>query len=301
MVNEITEELLEKIRKFPERYRVIEQNPLEHYLDIRGDEVRFEPIVFKKDLANNPQNKHMVILDTETTGIKTSDEIIELAFVTITYNVENNCIVSIDKVFDKFREPVNNAISDSITKITGITAEMVRGKSLSYDDFKDYLPTDKYLIVAHNASFDRKFVEKTFPELKGKPWADSLTEVDWLSKGATKHSLEMLMYNIGLFYNAHRAVNDVLALLAVLVRTRSLQELDMSANNATLEIEIAVAFDSKDTVKQYGFRWNNDNKTWKRLYKKLDTWNNDKAVLMKSCNGFKLVSCKVQRADTRYA
>ena len=56
MANEITEELLEKIRKFPERYRVIEQNPLEHYLDIRGDEVRFEPIVFKKDLANNPQN-----------------------------------------------------------------------------------------------------------------------------------------------------------------------------------------------------------------------------------------------------
>ena len=65
MTNEITEELLEKIRKFPERYRVIEQNPLEHYLDIRGDEVRFEPIVFKKDLANNPQNKHMVILDTK--------------------------------------------------------------------------------------------------------------------------------------------------------------------------------------------------------------------------------------------
>ena len=93
----------------------------------------------------------------------------------------------------------------------------------------------------------------------------------------------------------------MLALLAVLVRTRSLQELDMSANNATLEIEIAVAFDSKDTVKQYGFRWNNDNKTWKRLYKKLDTWNNDKATLMKLCNGFKLVSCKVQRADTRYA
>lgn len=301
MVNEITEELLERIRKNPERYKVVEQNPLEHYLEIRGDEVRFEPIVFKKDLINNPNNKHMVILDTETTGIKTSDEIIELAFVTITYNVELNCLVSIDKVFDKFREPVNNPITDSITKITGITAEMVRGKTLSYDDFKEYLPDGKYLIVAHNAGFDRKFVEKLFPEMQKKPWADSLTEVDWLSKGATKHSLEMLMYNIGLFYNAHRAVNDVLALLAVLVRTRSLQELDMSANNATLEIEVAVAFDSKDTVKQYGFRWNNENKTWKRIYKNLETWNNDKAVLSKTCNGFKLVNCKIQKADTRYA
>lgn len=295
----ITEQLLEQIKKFPERYKVLKQNPLERCIEIRDDVIEFKPVILNESLVGSPDNVKLVLLDTETTGTKTTDEIIELAFVVATYNDNAEKFVSIDAVFDRFIEPVNNKITDEITRLTGITTAMVAGKTLTYNDFKDYLPHGKYFILAHNASFDRRFIDKTFPEMRNKPWADTMSEINWSSKGYNKQSLEMLMYYNDMFYNAHRAVYDCLALLAVIVQTKTMHELYISANNASLEIEVKVHYDAKETVKGYGFRWCKEHSSWKRLYQRLEDWNNDKQQLSKA-QGFNLLSCKVVRAENRY-
>lgn len=291
----ITKELLERMQQYPERYHVIEQNPLERLLDMNQTSY-----VFDQSLVGNKDNRHLVILDTETTGLNpTIDEIIELAFVVVTYNPNGYQLVSLDTMFDKFEEP-GKPLTENTTRLTGITQEMVNGKKLSIDDIETYLPSE-YTIVAHNAGFDRKFVDKRFPDLAKKPWADSLTEIPWVNKGFSKTSLEMIMYQLGFFYTAHRAINDVLALLFAIVKSDSLADLIISASKSSLDVSIKVHYDSKDIVKDFGFRWQNPTKTWGKTYKTLDDWKKEKQVLTERCRDFYLVECKITTAKERYA
>lgn len=290
-----TKELLEKIEKYPERYQIIEQNPLERLLD--RDEKSY---VFDQSLVGHPSNKHLVILDTETTGTNPAvDEIIELAFIVVTYNSDSFKIVSIDDMYDKFEEP-SKPITEKTTQLTGITQEMVAGQRLSIDDIELHLPHE-YTFIAHNAGFDRKFVDKRFPDLVKKPWADSLTEINWAGKGFKKHSLEMIMHTLGYFYTAHRAINDVLALFYAIVKSNSFEELIISANRQSLDIVISVAYDSKEVVKGFGFRWQGETKTWGKNYRTLDEWKREKEIISQRCKKFELVECKLVSAQERYA
>ena len=49
------------------------------------------------------------------------------------------------------------SISEDITKINGITNEMVEGKSIDWGKVDAILSTSQ-LVVAHNANFDRPFL-----------------------------------------------------------------------------------------------------------------------------------------------
>lgn len=290
----ITRELLDRIIKEPEKFQVLEQNPFEVLYD--NDEL---PKVFREDLVNDKYNKRLVILDTETTGFNyTTDDIIELAFVVVTFNFQHNVLVSIDDYFDEFCEPTKE-ITKHITEITGITPAMVAGKTITIDDVKPHLP-EKFLMVAHNAEFDRKFVDKKFPDLKNLPWADSLTEIDWGAKGFTKHSLEALMYKMDMFYTAHRAINDVLALLYVIVATNSVLEMSLSASKMSVDVEVDVDFAHKDLVKSCGFKWVGEHKTWKRNYRKMNDWTDDKKTLIEKGAKLNIVEIKLVSARERY-
>ena len=67
-----------------------------------------------------------------------------------------------------FLEDPHCPIPDAITELTGITEEMVRGKRI--DDARvAALLAEASLIVAHNASFDRPFIERRLPAFAAKP------------------------------------------------------------------------------------------------------------------------------------
>lgn len=269
----ITNEEIAEITKSPEKFKLLRLNPFEDSISINGDEIDFKPMVVNEHIMGSSDNRQLILLDTETTGLDPyKDEIIELAFVVVTYNVRWNTIISIDDVYDGFNQP-SQPITEEITRITGITNEMVAGKRVTYDSFKDYLPKGKYLIVAHNAGFDRKFVDRAYPEMVDKPWADSLTEIDWAKKGYTKNNLEMLMYKLGYFYNAHRAVNDCLALGCVIHYNEAIQELYNNALKAMLEVNISVPYNNKDLIKNFGFKFNGSNKTWTKNFNTEQEWN----------------------------
>ena len=58
-----------------------------------------------------------------------------------------------------------------VTRLTGITPEMMAGKTIDFMAAAQFAGDS--LIVAHNAGFDRRFVERFFPQLANNRWACS--------------------------------------------------------------------------------------------------------------------------------
>ncbi|RZI53844.1 MAG: 3'-5' exonuclease, partial [Pseudomonas sp.] len=124
---------------------------------------------------------HGIIIDTETTGLDhRKDEIIEIGVIAFTFD-EHGTTGDITGVYGGLQQP-GTAIPAEITKITGITDEMVAGQFIDIPELRSLIePAD--LVIAHNARFDRPFCEAFSPMFSGKAWACSNAEIDWSSRG----------------------------------------------------------------------------------------------------------------------
>src|SRR5690606_29066577 len=100
----------------------------------------------------------VAILDTETTGLDSSkDRIIELALILVDVDKATGLPLQVQDVFDELEDP-GRPIPAEATRITGITDAMVAGKHL--DDARvAVLMAGMDLVIAHNARFDRGFME----------------------------------------------------------------------------------------------------------------------------------------------
>ncbi len=198
----------------------------------------------------------IVILDTETTGMfADKDRIIELGLVKATYSFTRRRILSVDRLYDEFEDPQFH-IPEAITSITNITDDMVKNHQLD-DDMVAQIMTGRPLVIAHNASFDRPFFDKRFPQLAGLSWACSQKEIDWDSFGSGGRKLEFLNMSRGWFYNAHRAYVDCLATLWLLhIEPTAFKMLIESAISPSFKvIAEGNTFDIKDALKQQGYRF----------------------------------------------
>ena len=293
----VTQEQLDSIVREPERWKAIEQNPLDcGIVPVSGAGQSFEKIVLSEMCIPEKRVRKLVILDTETTGLTADAELIELAFCVCSYDVRTKEVLSIDCCFDAFSKP-ERELSEEIQELTGIRPEQLK-KRLMWEDFAEYLP-EKCLVVAHNASFDRRIFEKSFnrPESWDLHWADSLTQIDWVKKGYRAKNLEMLAYLLGYWYNAHRAIDDVLMLLQVLRASGTLAELCSNAAEVSIEIEVKCSFEDKERVKESGFRWRGENKTWFREFRSMSDW---EAVRRGLPASVKVVGSVVLNSQNRY-
>ena len=208
-------------------------------------------------------------LDTETTGVnRVNDKIIELALKVVTFEKSSGMIVSIDQVYESFNDP-GEEISQEITMLTGIRDDMVNGQSIDWGKV-DTILRDTDIVVAHNASFDRAFVEKHSSVSPNKIWACSINDIDWLGRGFTSSKQELLCYWHGFYFEAHRAMNDVDALIHLLTHSsydidRPVLELIENSQKPTYVI-FATNFNydpvKKDIVKANKYKWNPDEKIW---------------------------------------
>lgn len=201
-----------------------------------------------------------VVLDTETTGLEhATHEVIELGMVAFTF--DDGGIRDVVDVFSALREP-SQPITAEVTRITGIDADMVRGQSIDLDAVERFIePAD--LLIAHNARFDRPFCDKLARGFDVKPWACSVSEVDWMSLGFEGTKLGYLVGQSGYFHQGHRAVDDCHALLEVLAATSRVDgvpapflQLLASAGRDRLRVHaIGSPFHTKDVLKARGYRW----------------------------------------------
>jgi len=198
-------------------------------------------------------------IDTEATGLNLDTEkVIELAMVPFEYDAEGR-IYRILPAYNAFQDP-GIPIPAFITRLTGITDEMVAGQAIDLEQVAQLL-SGASLVIAHNARFDRPFVESLHPGFEAVSWACSIADVNWNEEGFEGVKLEYLGYKYGFFYEGHRATIDCLAGIELLSQRlpsgeRVLKRLLDNAGRTDVRLWADRApFMKKDELRQRGYRW----------------------------------------------
>jgi DNA polymerase III subunit epsilon len=148
------------------------------------------------------------VVDIETTGTNPDcDRIIELAICLFEYARHDGRIYKVLGSWEWFEDP-GFSIPHEITNLTGITDEMVTGQSIDDGAVGDLLGR-AVLIIAHNAAFDRRFLERWLPAFAAKHWACSRSDIDWKVEDVRSSALEFVAYALGFFYDGHRAASAI--------------------------------------------------------------------------------------------
>lgn len=212
-----------------------------------------------------------IVLDTETTGLDHSKErIIELALLRVDIDNATGLPVGAVQVYDGLEDP-GKPIPREVVALTGIHDADVKGQSLDAARVAELLQGVD-LVIAHNAGFDRPFVEGRFQQFAQLTWACSFADIDWKAQGRGSAKLESLAQASGWFYDAHRAEMDCHALLAVLAQKlptasdtshTGLAQLIQAASRPSYALQASNApFEAKDKLKNRGYRWHAEQRVW---------------------------------------
>lgn len=213
-----------------------------------------------------PGGMRLCVIDCETTGLNpVSDSIIELAVMIVIVDASGH-VVGYEEPVGWLEQPMFD-LAPEITRITGITDEMLEGQRIDRDAALTMLSSAQ-LLVAHHAAFDNSFAEKLLPEIKGSAWACSCHEVDWAERGYEGRALGWLLNQAGLFTDTHRAAADVWALFTLLIQPdfdggTALQELIATSKRSTFRIEATGShFDDRKWLKRWNYSWDSVNNVW---------------------------------------
>lgn len=223
-------------------------------------------------LINIPQSEIRVglSLDTETTGIDPKTcKVLEIGIRAFAYSCVDGSILRIVDTYDAFQDP-GEPISEEITGINGITNEMVAGKSIDLDRVRSMLDVAS-IVIAHNAGFDRPFVEAMGP-MPSKVWACSDKQIEWkATHGLPSAQLQTLCWLHGFYSLAHRAGSDAASLVRLLAtrnartgNTYLLELLEMSRLPWIRVSAYRSPYETKDVLKRRRYQWDSDNKVWHR-------------------------------------
>ena len=209
-----------------------------------------------------------VVVDTETTGINPDkDAIIELGMVLFEFDHETGSVYRVLESFDQLEDP-GFPVPPESTAVHGITDEMVAGKRIDDASVAQFLEGVS-LVVAHNSKFDRVFLEKRLTVFESLPWGCSFAQVDWRGEGVGSAKLDYIAYQYGFFYEAHRAEGDCFALLEILQQPLPksgdlvLKSILNSLGQKSYQLfATGSPFETKDTLKARGYRWDGEKKCW---------------------------------------
>lgn len=211
--------------------------------------------------------KRIAVIDVETTGTDPyGDEIIEMAAVLIEIDEQGQIVKIIDQLQGK--QDLQRSLPAHISQITGIKDENLAGQSIDKNAFTALLQS-AHLIIAHNANFDRKFVDRLLPDIENSRWACSMDNVNWLAQGFDGLKMGYLIMQMGYFANsAHSALADVETLINLLnYRLPNgllvMAEVLANADKPTFMIEAYdVDYRDKDMLRNRKYRWNPQHRNW---------------------------------------
>ncbi len=210
-----------------------------------------------------------VVVDVETTGIGDNDTVIELALRRFRFDAQG-VIVKIDQPYSWLQYP-GRELPEDIVRLTGITDEMLAGKAIDDDEATRLLRSASF-VCAHNARFDRRHIERHLPDAADLAWACSCSDIDWRANGFDGRSLGWLLAQVGFFHGAHRAGDDVDAVIALLQHRfasgrTALAEMVETASQPTWKFRaVGADFGLKDQLRLRGYRWDAEGrpKSWCR-------------------------------------
>lgn len=149
------------------------------------------------------------VIDVETTGLSHKTErLTEIAIV----------IIEDGEIVNEFSSLINpeRKIPYRITQLTGINDQMVQGSPHFYDIAKQIVElTTNCIFVAHNASFDYRFIQAEFARYEfdyQRKVLDTVKLARKLMPGFRSYSLGKLTAQLGIqIENRHRAMGDAAA------------------------------------------------------------------------------------------
>ena len=205
-----------------------------------------------------------LFVDCETTGFSTEhDAVIELAMLPFTYSTVEGCVVEVLHSEAKaYRNDPGRPLPAEITHLTGLTDDDVRGERIDVDEASALIGRSS-LVVAHNARFDRPFVERVLPAARTRPWACTRAEVPWAREGFASQALHCLLCAYGVYArDRHRALADCEAGVWLLAQRLPvsgepvLAAMRRRALAPTIRLwAIRAPFHQKDALRARGYRW----------------------------------------------
>ncbi|QIG71342.1 putative DNA polymerase III epsilon subunit protein [Rhizobium phage RHph_TM40] len=222
---------------------------------------------YNENIDNRPL-RLVSVIDTETTGLDSKkDSIINLGIVNIEVDDDGN-IYRVVEGYNGFEQP-RYPIPPHITDITGITDDLVKGHKFDYDKVNKMLDASD-LVIAHNAGFDRPFVDDKFTSSTEKIWACSLEDVPWKAYNFGSKRLIDIAIHFGFYYNAHRAISDVMALVHILSKkldgtTMMSHMLDSISKSYVMIYALEAPFETKDLLKAKRYKWDFVRKSWYKI------------------------------------
>lgn len=160
--------------------------------------------------------ERFAVIDVETTGLSPKHErLTEIAII----------IIEDGKVVDEFSSLLNpeKKIPYRITQLTGINNQMVQEAPHFFEIAKQVVQmTENCTFVAHNASFDYRFIQAEFSRY-GFDYQRKLLDTVKLSRkllpGFRSYSLGKLTAQLGIQINGrHRALGDAMATAELFLR-----------------------------------------------------------------------------------
>ncbi len=156
------------------------------------------------------------VFDIETTGLSVMNcKITEIGAV----RIKNG---EIQAEFNTLVNP-EEAISEEITKLTGITDEMVKDAPKISEALREFLDfAGDSVLVAHNAGFDTSFIRKAADDCKyefNNAYLDTVALSRYLIPELKNHKLDTLADHLGLGdFNHHRACDDARMLAMIFAK-----------------------------------------------------------------------------------
>ncbi|NLT57485.1 MAG: PolC-type DNA polymerase III [Clostridiales bacterium] len=179
-----------------------------------------------------PLDGDFVVFDVETTGLSAHrGRLTEIGAVRI----------SAGQARQRFQTFVNPGmpIPEEITRLTGITDEMVRdapGEAQAVQAFLDFAGED--ILVAHNAAFDMGFVGAAATRA-GLPFLNPSIDTVGLARRCLpdlrSHKLNVLAEHFGVSFRHHRADDDSMALAEIFLRMLEMARAQGACRVADLE------------------------------------------------------------------
>jgi DNA polymerase-3 subunit epsilon len=204
-------------------------------------------------------------LDWETTGLNPqTDRIIDAGLAL--WDSDLHALVRMSGFLVKS----NVAVSEEITKLTGITSAMLKRFGLeapvAFDLVRQYMDMAD-VVCAHNGNdFDKPFwsewAKRAGQKVPDKFWLD--TYIDLPATGAR---LIYMAADAG-FVNPfpHRALTDVLSMLRIL-DGHDVDKIHQRAKLPNVILQAVVSYESNALAKARSYRWNPDLRQWRKIVK----------------------------------
>lgn len=154
----------------------------------------------------------ILVIDTETTGLSSTDEAIEIALALYQVNINDYSVTKISSYTGRRCPSV--PINPRAQQVHKISLSELIGKEFDHKEVNSLFKTAD-ILIAHNASFDARMLEPIYPGIKNLHWRCTLKQWPW--PPSTGKSLASIATDLNISrLHAHTADGDVDILSACL-------------------------------------------------------------------------------------